>query len=171
DVIERNADRPFFLYYPMILPHEPFQPTPDSKEWDPKAHLARNDSKVAHFADMVAYVDKMVGKIIAKLDELQLRENTLFIFLCDNGTGGAVRSMMGDVEIAGGKGQTNERGMRVPLIVSWPTVAARGAVCDDLIASTDILPTICEAARVQIPPEMPIDGQSFLPQIRGEKGN
>jgi arylsulfatase A len=77
---------------------------------------------------------------------------------------------MGDRVVVGGKGSTTAAGMHVPLIVSWPGKIASGAVLEDLVDSTDILPTICEAAGIRIPPDWVLDGQSFLPQLRGEPG-
>ncbi|MES2507978.1 MAG: sulfatase-like hydrolase/transferase, partial [Verrucomicrobiota bacterium] len=68
DFITRHRQQPFFLYYPMILTHDPFQPTPDSAEWDPKTtgENAKRDNK--HFADMTAYMDKLIGELVAQLD-------------------------------------------------------------------------------------------------------
>jgi arylsulfatase A len=77
---------------------------------------------------------------------------------------------MGDRVVIGGKGTTTDAGMHVPLIASWPGKAAAGAVCSDLVDSTDFLSTICDAAGIEPPGEMTIDGRNFLPQIRGEKG-
>jgi arylsulfatase A len=171
DFISRHQDEPFFLYYPMILTHGPYQPTPDSPDWDPKAIGEEVNINKAHFADMVAYMDKLIGKLLADLDTLGLRERTLLIFLGDNGTGAGTRSMMGEVEVRGGKGSTTAAGMRVPLIASWPGTLARGRVCSDLVDSTDFLPTLCEAAGITIPADLAIDGRSFLPQLRGEPGN
>lgn len=170
DFIERHRDRPFFLYYPMILTHAPYQPTPDSPDYDPKAIGERVNKHVRHFGEMVEYTDKMVGRVVAKLEELGLRERTLLIFLGDNGTGSGTPSMMGDHRVVGGKGRTTAAGMHVPLIVSWPGHIANGAVCDDLVDSTDFLPTICAAAGVDVPADLTVDGRSFLPQLRGEPG-
>jgi arylsulfatase A len=170
DFITRHKDKPFFLYYPMILTHGPYQPTPDSDTWDPKAMGEGVNHDPKHFGHMVEYMDKLIGRLTAKLEELGLREKTLVIFLGDNGTGRGTRSRMGERVVIGGKGTTTEAGMHVPLIVSWPGTAASGAVCRDLVDSTDFLPTICEAAGIDIPREMVVDGRSFLPQVRGEKG-
>ena len=77
----------------MMLTHGPYQPTPDSPDWDPKAIGREGQSATPkHFADMVAYMDKLIGKLVAKLDELGLRDNTLVLFLGDNGTGAGTRS-------------------------------------------------------------------------------
>jgi len=168
DFITRHKDRPFFLYYPMILTHAPFQPTPDSPDWDPKAVGEQVNQHVKHFADMTAWMDKMIGRVDARLGELGIRDNTLLMFLGDNGTGGGVTSRFQDTEYRGGKGSTTRRGTHVPLIASWPAVIKTGRVSGDLISSVDFLPTICEAAGVSVPTDT--DGVSFLPQLRGERG-
>jgi arylsulfatase A len=167
DFITRNKEKPFFLYYPMILTHDPFQPTPDSAEWNPATKGENLQKDVKHFADMTAYMDKMVGRVVARLDELKLRDNTLILFLGDNGTGVGVTSRFKGADLQGGKGTTTHRGTHVPLIASWPAVMKQGRVSEDLISSTDFLPTICAAAGVPVPANL--DGVSFLPQLRGEK--
>src|SRR5439155_11588008 len=121
-----------------------------------------------HFHDMVEYTDKLVGKLLAHLESLGLRENTLVLFLGDNGTGKGTKSMFNGKVFVGGKGDTTDAGMHVPLIVSWPGKIAAGKVCPDLVDSTDFLPTICEAAGVPIPSGTTLNGRSFLPQARGE---
>jgi len=173
DFIRRKKGQPFFLYYTMMLTHGPFQTTPDSPDYGKKGggkNSARPDGINQHFADMVAYADKLTGKLLAKLDELGLRDNTLVIFLGDNGTQRGMLTLMGERKFYGGKGLPTDAGMHVPLIVSWPGKAAPGKVSRDLVDSTDFLPTVCEAAGVPVPAELKIDGRSFLPQVRGEKG-
>lgn len=168
--ISDHKAQPFFLYYPMILTHSPFQPTPDSPDWDPtlRGENARRDVK--HFADMTAFTDKMVGRIVDRLDELGIRDNTLLIFVGDNGTQGNVISRFKGQDYKGGKGKTTAHGTHVPLIVSWPAAMQdAGRVCTDLISSTDFLPTICAAAGVEVPGN--VNGASFLPQLRGAVGN
>ncbi len=171
DFIARHKSKPFLLYYPMMLTHAPFQPTPESRGWDPKAHGENVLHAEAHFGDMVVYMDKLVGKLLAKLDECGLRENTLVVFLGDNGTGQGVRSMMGERVVIGRKGSTVDAGMHVPLIASWPGHIAKGTVCGDLVDSTDFLPTLCEAAGLKAAELAKLDGRSFFPQLSGEKGN
>jgi arylsulfatase A len=168
--IEKNKSKPFFLYYPMMLTHAPYQPTPDSPDWDPKAKGEKVNHDNKHFAEMVAYMDKLVGRVITKLDDLKIRDNTLIIFLGDNGTGKGVRSKLRGVEYPGGKGNTNARGMHVPLIANWPGHVHPKTTNDDLIDSTDFLPTICAAGGAKIPSSLKIDGHSFWPQLMGEKG-
>ncbi|MDQ3622266.1 MAG: sulfatase-like hydrolase/transferase [Verrucomicrobiota bacterium] len=161
-------DKPFFLYYPMILTHDPFQPTPDSANWDPKAVGENVNRNVKHFANMTAYMDKMIGRLDAKLGELGIRDNTLLIFTGDNGTHSSVTSRFKGADYKGGKGTTTERGTHVPFIASWPAVMKESRVNRDLISSADFLPTLCEAAGIPAPAG--VDGVSFLPQLRGEKG-
>jgi arylsulfatase A len=174
DFMTRHKDGPFFLYYPMILTHGPYMATPDSRDWDPKLMQENGDKSHQHFADMVAYMDKLIGKIDATLGTLGIRDNTLLLFFGDNGTGAGTRSMMsaptGERVVIGGKGQTTEAGMHVPLVASCPGQIAKGKVCDDLVASTDMLPTICAAAGIKLPADFVTDGHSFLPQLKGERG-
>jgi arylsulfatase A len=170
DFITRTKSRPFFLYYSMLLTHAPYQPTPDSKTWDPKAKGERVNVAKENFGDMVAYMDKLIGKMVAKLDALGLRENTLILFVGDNGTGKGTRSMMGEREMIGGKGTTTAAGMHVPLIGNWPGKVRAGTVCSDLVDTTDFLPTLIEAAGESLPSDLKLDGRSFLPQLWGQKG-
>jgi arylsulfatase A len=169
DFIKRKKDQPFFLYYSMMLTHAPFQPSPDSADYARfKGKGEKGNAK--YFPDMVAYMDKLVGKLIAHLDELGLRENTLILFLGDNGTGRGVVSKFNGKQLEGGKGQTIDRGTHVPAIANWPGKVAAGKVCDDLVDASDFLPTFCEMAGVKIPDKLQLDGRSFAPQLRGERG-
>ena len=115
-------------------------------------------------------VGVVVGKIVDTLDETGLRDNTLLIFLGDNGTAVGITSMMGDSAVPGGKGKTTDNGTHVPLIANWPGVVPSGAVNADLIASTDFFPTLLEAAELDRPQTATPDGRSFYPQLRGESG-
>lgn len=168
DFITRHRDEPFFLYYPMTLTHDPFQPTPESHDWDPNAIGEGVNNNIKHFADMTKYMDKLIGQLDFKLNELGIRDNTLLLFIGDNGTLGKVTSRFQGTDFRGGKGTTTQRGTHVPLIASWPSVIKTGRVNQDLISSVDILPTVCEAAGLVIPANT--DGVSFAKQLRGELG-
>lgn len=173
DFIQRKKDQPFFLYYTMMLTHAPFQPTPGSPDYGKNGSgkgAIRADGINRYFSDMVAYTDKLVGRLIAKLDELGIRDNTLLIILGDNGTQRGMITFLGDRKFLGGKGLPTDAGMHVPLIVNWPDKAKAGTVSDTLVDSTDFLPTVCDAAGATVPPDLKIDGRSFLPQILGQKG-
>jgi len=168
--IAKNKTRPFLLYYPMILTHSPYQPTPDSADWDPKAVGESVNNNKKHFADMVRHMDKHVGSLVASLEKHDLRKNTLVMFLGDNGTGGGVESRMGGRVVMGGKGQSKVGGTHVPFIASWPAVISAGKVSADLVDTTDFLPTMCEAAGAPLAEGQPCDGHSLLEQLRGGKG-
>jgi len=112
----------------------------------------------------------MVGKIVAKIDELGLDENTLIIFVGDNGTDQPIVSTFRDIEYPGGKGQTKDNGTHVPLIVRWHGTTNTEKECFDMIDFSDFLPTICDVAEIEIPYNIPVDGISFLPQLLGKKG-
>ena len=160
DLVTRHKDRPFFLYWPMVLTHGPFEAPPDGP---PGAK--RNDVK--NFPAMVTRMDANIGALVDHLDRLGLRENTLVIFTGDNGSPKGVVSQLGGRTVYGGKGTTTIAGTHVPLIVSWPGRVPAGKVCDDLVDFTDLLPTVADAAGASPPG---LDGRSFLPQLRGEKG-
>jgi arylsulfatase A len=166
DFASRHKDHPFFLYYPMMLTHSPYQPTPDSDRWDPATQGEKQKDQPSNFADMVEYMDKMVGRLDAKLSELGIRDNTLLIFIGDNGTGRTITSRFRGAELNGGKGTTTHLGTHVPLIVSWPVVFKNGRVLDDLVSSVDVLPTLCDAAQVKV--QHAIDGVSILPALMGK---
>ena len=172
EFIKRHKEGPFLLYYPMIITHCPFEPTPDSADWDPTSKGSKTykgDPK--YFGDMVTYMDKIVGRLLGQLEASGVRDDTLVLFTGDNGTDEPVVSMMDGREVAGAKGKTTDAGTRVPFIAHWPGQTATGAVCRDLVDFSDFLPTMCEAAGVDVPTSLEIDGRSFLPQLRGEAGN
>jgi arylsulfatase A len=158
--LERHQNTPFYLYYSMSHVHAEILPTPDSKP----------DSKDL-YADNIAYMDKLVGKLIAELERLKLRDNTLVIFVGDNGTGGgyAAQSTIGGRRLSGEKGSMLEGGANVPLIVNWPGRTPAGKVSTQLIDSTDFVPTFAELTGAKLP-QTTIDGHSFLPRIYGKPG-
>ncbi len=164
DFIEAKRENPFFVYYPMALVHNPFPPTPDSAD-----RTAKNDKR--HFGDMVAYMDKIVGRIVASVESAGLREHTLVIFTTDNGTNRSITSETSGGPVRGGKGRTTDAGTHVPLIASCPTVIPSGVVCADLIDFSDFVPTLAEACGLDLPTDRTIDGRSFFPQLRGEAGS
>ena len=162
DFIRKDHEKPFLIYYPMILVHNPFDPTPDSE-----SRSSRN--KQRNFEDMVAYMDKIVGRIIDATVDRDIEDETLIIFTGDNGTNRAITSEFRGGSIQGGKGLTNDRGTRVPLVALWPGTSPAGRVCHDLVDFSDFLPTALEAAAAPAPKET--DGVSFLPQLHGQKGS
>ncbi len=170
EFITRKKAEPFFLYYPMMLTHSPYDPTPDSPDYVQGKSGKRKDHNKGHFSDMVSYTDKLIGKLVAKLEELHLRDNTMILILGDNGTGRGTLSKFKSQDVQGGKGLTTMWGTHVPAIGNWPGHFASGKVSMDLIDSTDFLPTICEATATPIPADVKLDGRSFLPQLQGKAG-
>jgi arylsulfatase A len=160
--IERNAEKPFLLYYPMVLVHDPFVPTPDSEEWSQKNLRYRQNKK--YFKDMVEYADKIVGGIVAKLEELDIADNTLLIFTGDNGTHYSINTSTINGNVKGAKGNTINTGVHVPLVMSWPKMIKSGKVHKELIEFSDFFPTITELAGLN----EKSDGQSFVKLLKGD---
>jgi len=162
DRMEEYRNEPFFLYYPMALVHSPFVPTPDSED-----HQSKN--KQQNFADMVQYMDKLIGRIVRRTEELGIAERTLILVTGDNGTHTSIRSQQGERVVKGGKGLPTNAGTHVALFALQPRTVPPGTICEDLVEFSDFLPTLAEAAGVE--PTTETDGQSFLPQLRGDSGS
>ncbi|HWS01397.1 MAG TPA: sulfatase-like hydrolase/transferase [Prolixibacteraceae bacterium] len=165
DFIGRKADQPFFVYYPMVLVHDPFVPTPDSPEWsDASKRYERNER---HFKEMVEYADKLIGKVESKLKEKGVLENTIFIFTGDNGTNVSITTKTKQGPVKGAKSFTIDAGCHVPLIVNWPEAMNQGSVYDPLIEFSDFLPTMLEAAGIKYT-QSDFDGKSFFSVLKGD---
>lgn len=162
DFMRRNRQRPFFAYYPMALVHSPFLSTPLTGRGD-----EANDP--ARFGENVAYMDRLVGQLVAAVDELGLAEQTLILFLADNGTHRSITSRRNGRKVAGGKGLTTDAGTHVPLVAYWPGRTPAGGVCRDLVDFTDFLPTLLDVAGIE-EESAPTDGRSFYPQFLGRPG-
>lgn len=168
---QKDSEKPFFVYYPMIPPHWPFVPTPGSPDWDPAMWRdAKNEPGGYHdqkyWAGMVEMTDGVVGKLVDKLDELGLRENTLVIFTCDNGTYTGIKHEFDGREMSGGKGSPKDNGTHVPFLVSWPGTIKPGQVRDELVDLSDVLPTVVEIGGGEAPAE--VDGHSLAALFKGE---
>ena len=184
DFIETHQDEAFFLYYPMLLVHDEHTPTPDTlpnehyDNFEVMTHTGvKPDNSFGAFKgddrrfypDMVAYMDKMIGKVTDQLDRLGLREKTLIVVMGDNGSKAAFSYTLEDgSQFIGAKGQCKVNGLQVPLILSYPGIIAAGSTYDGLINLTDLLPTLCELADINIPYKEEIDGISFWPQLTGK---
>jgi len=167
DFIDRHKETPFFIYYPMVLTHGPFVPTPDSTD-----RSSTDNQK--NFEDMVAYMDKLVGRVADKLDEAGVRNNTLILFTGDNGSPGGkkggIKSGLNGKIIDGGKSLTTDAGTRVALVANMPGTVPSGKVSDDLVDFSDMMPTISDMTGAKLPAGEVLDGVSFAPQLRGGKG-
>jgi arylsulfatase A len=175
----KRRNKPFFAYYSMALAHDI---TDDLKRQVP---YAPGKDRWMNYGEMITSMDEMVGKLLATMDRLNLRENTLVLFTGDNGT--AARSKLRHLgksgkkyeyekvvirhngeNIPGGKGLLNDRGTHVPLIANWPMRIAPGSVSEDLVDFSDWLPTIAEIGRAKLSKEVKFDGQSFASSFLGK---
>jgi arylsulfatase A len=159
--LKASQDKPFFLYYSLVHVHGDIQPTPDSAA----------DSKDL-FGDNILYMDKLVGKLVAELDALKLREKTLILFMGDNGTGKGQTplSTISGRSLSGMKGSMLECGGLVPMIANWPGKTPAGKVSADLIDSSDFLTTFAALSGGSLPQDTIFDGHSIAPLLRGESG-
>ncbi|WP_425636499.1 sulfatase-like hydrolase/transferase [Algoriphagus yeomjeoni] len=165
--MERNKDDSFFVYYPMAITHDPFVPTPSNpgfEEFDSKSKT--NDP--IYFGEMVNYMDMLVGSIVAKTEELGICENTLILFVGDNGTDRKVTSSQHGNAIKGAKGYTTTAGTHVPFIANWKGKIKPGSRNDNLIDFSDFLPTLLETANFQNSVALKTDGLSFYGQLLGK---
>lgn len=159
--IDRKQAEPFFVYYPMVLVHDPFVPTPGSDDWANKELRYKNDT--SYFKDMVEYTDKIVGRIYTRLQELNRLENTILIFTGDNGTHRSICTSTKEGIVTGGKGKTINTGIHVPLIIHWPNMHDPGRIHDGLIEFSDFFPTLAELVNK----EVDVDGRSFYTLLTG----
>ncbi|MFI3288834.1 MAG: sulfatase-like hydrolase/transferase [Rikenellaceae bacterium] len=177
DFIDRNQDKPFFLYYPMVLVHAEHRPTPDTRPTDEFDTMPEGDNgynKPEYLADMIEYADKLIGRVVDRVDELGLRENTLIVVMGDNGSQTLTFEMSDGTKHVGGKGEMNYAGEQVPLIFSKPgTIPTSGEdrpiMYDGVVDVTDIYPTIMESCDIDVPNPEKIDGISLWDQLRGKE--
>ena len=153
--------KPFFINLWWLVPHKPYEPAPEP-HWSQTAAGGISDDQ-HRFRSMVQHMDSKVGEILEKLDELGIAKNTLVIFTSDNGA--AFEGFIGDLK--GGKTDLHEGGLRVPMIVRWPSVIPAGVTSAGFGHTNDLLPTFCEAAAVKIPSDLAVDGLSLLPHLKG----
>jgi arylsulfatase A len=168
----KDKDQPFLVYYPMMLPHWPFVPTPNHPDYDPALwrDLTKEPRGVfmtqKYWDAFVRYTDKMVGQLISTLEETGQRDNTLILWTADNGTHFDIVSEFNGRPYRGGKGTTKDSGTHVGFIASWPGVIQPGQTSDALVDFTDVLPTLTEAAAIPTPDG--IDGVSLMPLFHGK---
>jgi len=180
--IEANKDKPFFAYFSFYSVHTPLMSRSDLKnkyeekrtklglkdEWGREGlRDVRLIQEHAVYAGMVEAMDQAVGKVLAKLDELKLREKTVVIFTSDNGGLSTSEGWpTSNMPLRGGKGWMYEGGIREPYIVRWPGVVKPGTVIDTPISSPDLMPTCAELAGAKLPAS-PVDGVSLVPLLKG----
>jgi arylsulfatase A-like enzyme len=159
--IEQNEARPFFLYFAHYAVHTPLQAKPvvTAKYRHRPPQGAQTN---AVYAAMVESVDDSVGRILGKLDALGIADNTVVVFMSDNG--GLWPRSTSNAPLRAGKGYAYEGGIREPLIVKWPGATRPGATCSVPVSSIDFFPTLIEMAGGKLPG--PVDGCSLVPLLR-----
>ncbi len=152
EFIEKNKDVPFFLYLPHAMPHKPLAPSIDFYTPETKNDL---------YADVIRELDDSVGMILDKLNELSLNENTIVIFMSDNGPwfGGSTGGLRGM------KALTWEGGLKVPFIIRWPGNIPQNQVLHNPVASMDIFPTLLNMAGIALPEKNKLDGKDITPVL------
>ena len=172
DGLNKSAPKqPFFLFCAFHEPHEPVASPPELVA--KYKSVARNEDEAQYFAN-VENVDRATGRLLAALDRLGKRENTLVIFTSDNGPEtlkryrGARRSYGTPKPLRGMKLWTTEAGFRVAGIISWPGRIKSPTVSDEPVWSLDFLPTFCQLAGVKLPEGVKLDGTDFSPILEGK---
>ena len=165
DLIDNAAksDKPFFLNMAYYVVHVPLEGKLDLVEkYKHKFENGKYEHKNFHYAAMVQSLDESVGRILDKLKELNIEEETFIVLTSDNGglDGGPFN---GNAPLRGGKGTHYEGGIREPFIIRWPGKVAAGAESAQIVTSTDIYPTILEVAGLAIPENQGQDGTSLKP--------
>jgi len=170
--IDQNKARPFFLYLPHFAVHVPHEAKKELiSKYEKKQPAGGHHSPV--YAAMIESLDQSVGRILDKLDELQLAGNTIVIFFSDNGgvggyeaAGVPAKGITANAPLRGGKGMLYEGGIRVPLIVRWTGTVKPGSVCDEPVISLDFYPTFLELAGASARPDHKLDGRSLSPLLQ-----
>ncbi|EMB15790.1 sulfatase family protein [Rhodopirellula europaea] len=163
EMIEKlsNEDAPFFINMWWLVPHKPYEPAPEP-HWSGTAADGISDDQ-HRFRSMVQHMDAKVGEILQKLDELKIADNTLVLFTSDNGA--AFEGFIHDLK--GGKTDLHDGGIRVPMIVRWPAAIPPGQTSQAFGHTNDLLPSFCDAAGVDVPGALSLDGLSLLPHWMG----
>ncbi|MCM8542014.1 MAG: sulfatase-like hydrolase/transferase [Lentisphaeraceae bacterium] len=169
-----KANKPFFILHNELLPHWPVIDTPDDRKLKRKPALS----------GMINYMDKLVGRVLDKVDELGIRDNTYVIFMGDNGTwekdfnnpkfgdkneGKHTRHTIHG-KVNGGKAKLCDAGSHVPFLVWGPPSVPKNAVNKELVDVVDLFPTFCELTGSDIPESIKTDGRSIAKQVHGQTG-
>ena len=175
DFLDRHKAKPFLLYLSHFAVHSPHDAKPDKIERF-KNPPASGGHKSPVYAAMISSLDDSVGRVLKKLDELRLADNTLVIFSSDNGgVGGYVAAgvkaregITDNAPLRGGKGMLYEGGVRVPWAFRWPGRIKSGTVCEEPIISVDLFPTLLALIGSPVPKDQPLDGVNLIPLLSGD---
>ncbi len=161
EFIEKNRNRPFFAYLATNAPHTPLQ---IEEAYVAPYRAMGLDDTTAKVYGMVANIDENIARLLDKLRELRLEEDTIVIFLTDNGP----QQNRYNCGMRGRKGTVYEGGIRVPFFVRWPGRLKAGGTVERIAAHIDVLPTLLDACALPLPPGLSIDGVSLLPLLRDD---
>lgn len=164
NVIEANKNRPFFLYLAHWAPHTPLQAT--KADYDAVGDIEPHRLRV--YAAMIHALDRSVGRVMQKLEDEGLADNTIIVLSSDNGGAGYVGLPDINAPYRGWKITLFEGGIRVPMFIKWPARVAPGTVIDTPVAHIDLLPTLAAAAGADLPSDRVIDGRNILVEATGE---
>ncbi|MDF7799611.1 sulfatase [Pontiellaceae bacterium B1224] len=158
DFIKQDHEQPFFIYFAHHIAHAPLLPSENFKG------MSGVKGRAGTYADFVQELDHSVGRVMAAVDEAGIAEQTLIVFLSDNGPArdGTAKPL------SGGKYVTMEGGHRVPGIFQWLETIPAGQVSDTLISSLDLLPLFCFVAGVEVPTDRTIDGENIIDVLLGQ---
>ena len=175
DFIEKNKDRPFFTYLPYNTPHSPMQVP--ARWWEkfrdrdlPLRHRDPRKEDLAHTRAALAMcenIDWNVGRLLKKITDLGLTEDTIVVFFCDNGPNG----FRWNGGMKGRKGSTDEGGVRSPLFIRWPGTIAAGRRIPQISGAIDLLPTLVQLAGLRHEGGKPLDGLSLKPLLLDRAGD
>jgi arylsulfatase A-like enzyme len=163
EFMEDHRDRPFFVYLSHYAVHTPIQPPEDLF----RKYRSETPGTLHHhpgYAAMVENMDRNFGRVLGKISELDLEENTIVIFYSDNGGMGQVTTMD---PLRGAKGMIYEGGIRVPLAIFWPGTGRKGAEIHEPVLGTDLMPTLIEITGADTPDQV-LDGSSIVPLLKGK---
>jgi len=166
EFIEANQDRPFFAYLPTNAAHGPFLV---AERYSKPFRNKGVPSPRAEFYGMIVNIDENMARLERHLEKLGLADNTILIFMTDNGTAAGMRGSGGfNAGMRGTKGSQYEGGHRVPCFIRWPAAGIEGGRdVDQLAAHVDLLPTLIESCRLTAPANLALDGRSLLPLLTG----
>ena len=164
----RDRSKPFFLYVPFIAPHSPMNAKQEDLDKYPR-RLGLPTSPKKTYAAMVASMDQAIGRILDTLDEQGVADNTIVLFLSDNG--GFTGFGADNTPLRGGKTETFEGGIRVPTILRWPEVIPAGTINDAAFSVLDLAPTLASAAGVTFANVKPLDGLDRWDAVKGGGDN
>ncbi len=167
--LDENKERPFFLYLPFNAPHSAsnLDPKIRGSVQAPEIYLDRYSGSTVRqqgYRAAITCMDASIGRILSRIQEYGLEENTIIVFLSDNGGGlGADNS-----PFRGKKGQFYEGGIRVPCIIKWPGIVEAGSINNQFLSSLEIMPTLLAATNVPVPDSITLDGFNMVPVLQGE---